>query len=146
MYFPISIPFDNEYPAILNSWYLLTVSVLDVDVIIAGSDEEDDFDISQIKPPYSNCTHLILHNKNELNGELLDWTRMVKQIRELRTYLGEIQTNLNNASTELVDMDKGFWKVCIASESSVFFVRIELESDISWQISHLPHQLRVTCT
>ena len=41
MYFPIPIPFDNEYPEILNLWEPLTVSVIDVDEVVAGPVEGD---------------------------------------------------------------------------------------------------------
>lgn len=41
MYFPIPIPFDNEYPVILNLWEPLTVSVIDVDDDVAGAEEGD---------------------------------------------------------------------------------------------------------
>lgn len=41
MYFPIPIPLDSEYPVILNWWEPLTVSVIDVDEVVAGSEEED---------------------------------------------------------------------------------------------------------
>lgn len=39
MYFPTPIPFDNEYPVILNRCEPLTVSVIDVDDVVAGPEE-----------------------------------------------------------------------------------------------------------
>lgn len=41
MYFPIPIPFDNEYPVILNWCEPFTVSVIDVDDVVAGAEEGD---------------------------------------------------------------------------------------------------------
>lgn len=39
MYFPIPIPFESEYPVILNWCDPLTVSVTDVDEVVAGAAE-----------------------------------------------------------------------------------------------------------
>lgn len=42
MYFPIPIPFKREYPVILNRWDPLMVCVREVDVVIDGTEEDDD--------------------------------------------------------------------------------------------------------
>ena len=44
MYFPIPIPFDSEYPVILNRCDPLTVSVNDVDDVVAGGADNGDAD------------------------------------------------------------------------------------------------------
>jgi len=49
MYFPIPIPFESEYPVILNLCEPLMVSVIDVEEVVDGieggdGDEDDDDD------------------------------------------------------------------------------------------------------
>lgn len=49
MYFPIPIPFDSEYPVILNRCDPLTVSVNDIDDVVAGGADDGDADDEQFE-------------------------------------------------------------------------------------------------
>lgn len=62
MYFPIPIPFDREYPEILNWWDPLTVSVTDDEEVVAGVEDghgdeklaKDGLDVSRRTFPMRN--------------------------------------------------------------------------------------------
>ena len=40
--FPIPIPFESEYPEMLNRWDPFTVSVIEVDVVVVGVEQDED--------------------------------------------------------------------------------------------------------